>query len=146
MFVLNGILMLSFALAVWRTFGNGIGPLMSVGALAFLVIDPTVAAHLPVLLTDLPVALLLATSVLLAWSAFRWGRTTDVILAGLALGLTLGAKHTGLIVAVVVAIAGAVMVLRTARGSFTSAAPWPGVRRASAGVDHALGSLPVSLQ
>jgi purine-cytosine permease-like protein len=55
--------------------------------------------------------------VLLAWSAFRWGRTTDVMLAGLALGLTLGAKHTGLIVAVAVAVLGVVMVLRTARGS-----------------------------
>jgi tetratricopeptide (TPR) repeat protein len=90
---------------------------MSVGALAFLVIDPTIAAHLPVVLTDLPVALLGATSVLLAWSAFRWGRTTDVILAGLALGLTLGAKHTGLIVAVAVVVLGVVTVLRTARGS-----------------------------
>ena len=117
MFVLNGIVMLSFALAVWRAFGSEIGPLMSVGALAFLVIDPTIAAHLPVVLTDLPVALLGATSVVLAWSAFRWARTTDVILAGLALGLTLGAKHTGLIVAVAVAVLGVVMVLRTARGS-----------------------------
>jgi hypothetical protein len=117
MFVLNGILMLSFALAVWRAFGSEIGPLISVGALAFLVIDPTIAAHLPVALTDLPVALLGATSVLLAWSAFRWGRTTDVMLAGMALGLTLGAKHTGLIVAVAVAVLGVVMVLRTARGS-----------------------------
>jgi hypothetical protein len=116
MFVLNGILMLSFALAVWRAFGSEIGPLMSVGALAFLVIDPTVAAHLPVVLTDLPVALLGATSVLLAWSAFRWGRTTDVILAGLALGFTLGAKHTGLIVGVAVAVLGMVAIFKKAQG------------------------------
>ena len=64
------------------------------------------------MLTDLPVALLGATAILLAWSAFRRGRTVDVVLAGLALGLTLGAKHTGLIVAVAVAFLGAVMSLR----------------------------------
>jgi hypothetical protein len=47
MFVLNGILLLGFALAVWRAFGKEVGPLMAVGALAFLIIDPTIAAHLP---------------------------------------------------------------------------------------------------
>ena len=112
MFILNGILLLGFALAVWRAFGSEIGPRMALGALAFLVIDPTIAAHLPVVLTDLPVALLGATAMLLAWIAFRRGRTVDVVLAGLALGLTLGAKHTGLIVAVAVALLGAVMSLR----------------------------------
>ncbi len=112
MFVLNGILLLGFALAVWRAFGNQIGPLMAVGALAYLVIDPTIAAHLPVVLTDLPVALLGATAVLLAWRAFRWGRIVDVVLAGLTLGLTLGAKHTGLIVVVAVALLAAVMLVR----------------------------------
>lgn len=112
MFVLNGILLLGFALAVWRAFGKEIGPVMAAGALTFLIIDPTIAAHLPVVLTDLPVALLGATAVLLAWSAFRWGRITDVLLAGLALGLTLGAKHTGLIVGVAVTFLGAVMLVR----------------------------------
>ncbi len=112
MFVLNGILLLGFALAVWRAFGEKFGPLMAVGALAFLIIDPTIAAHLPVVLTDLPVALLGATAVLLSWSAFRWGRITDVLLAGITLGLTLGAKHTGLIVGVAVAFLGAVMLVR----------------------------------
>ena len=112
MFVLNGILMLGFALAVWRAFGSKIGPLMAVGALAFLVIDPTIAAHLPVVLTDLPVALLGATAVLLAWGAFRWGRTVDVLFAGLTLGLTFGAKHTGLIVGIAVAVLGPLMSLR----------------------------------
>ena len=112
MFILNGILLLGFALAVWRASGTSSDPVMAIGALAFLMIDPTVAAHLPVVLTDLPAALLGATAVLLAWSAFRWGRTVDILLAGLTLGLTLGAKHTGLIVAVAVAFLGAVMSLR----------------------------------
>ncbi len=117
MFILNGILLLGFALAVWRAFGSEIGPMMAVGALAFLIIDPTIAAHLPVVLTDLPVALLGATAILLAWSAFRRGSKVDILLAGLALGLTLGAKHTGLIVAVAVAFLGAVMSLRKEENS-----------------------------
>lgn len=112
MFILNGILLLGFALSVWRAFGSKLGPLMAVGALAFLIIDPTIAAHLPVVLTDLPVALLGITAVLLAWAAFRWGRTVDVLFAGLTLGLTFGAKHTGLIVGIAVAVLGPLMSLR----------------------------------
>jgi dolichyl-phosphate-mannose--protein O-mannosyl transferase len=116
MFALNGILLLGFALAVWRAFGKEIGPLMAIGALAFLIIDPTIASHLPVVLTDLPVALLGATAVLMAWTAFRRGRTADVLLAGLTLGFTLGTKHTGLIVGVAVASLGAVMLVRKEEG------------------------------
>jgi Dolichyl-phosphate-mannose-protein mannosyltransferase len=112
MFILNGLLLLGFALAVWRAFGSKVGPVMAVGALAFLIIDPTIAAHLPVALTDLPIALLGSTAVLLAWAAFRWGRLLDVLSASLALGLAIGAKHTGLIVVVSVALLGAVMLLR----------------------------------
>jgi len=112
MFVLNGALMLAFSLAVWRAFGRTIGPVMATGALAFLMIDPTVAAHLPVVLTDLPVAILGCTAVLLAWNTFRWGGILDVVLAGLALGLALGAKHTAVIVVIAVALLGAVMLLR----------------------------------
>lgn len=104
MFVLNGVLVFGFALAIWRAFGSQIGPLMATAAVGFLMIDPTVAAHLPVVLTDLPVALLGSTAVLLAWSAFRWGRILDVALAGLSLGLALGAKHTALIVVIAVAL------------------------------------------
>jgi lipid-binding SYLF domain-containing protein len=50
--------------------------------------------------------------VLLAWSAFRWGRILDVALAGLSLGLALGAKHTALIVVIAVALLGVVMLMR----------------------------------
>jgi Dolichyl-phosphate-mannose-protein mannosyltransferase len=111
MFVLNGSLVLAFALAVWRAFGSEIGPVMATGAMAFLMIDPTVAAHLPVVLTDLPVAVLGSMAVLLAWTAFRWGRILDVLLAGLSLGLALSAKHTALIVVIAVALLGAIMLL-----------------------------------
>jgi len=114
MFALNGALLLAFSLVVWRTFGSTTGPLMATGALAFLMIDPTVAAHWPVVLTDLPVAILGCMTVLLAWNAFRSGRILDVVLAGLSLGFTLGAKHTALIVVIAVALLGAVMLLRKA--------------------------------
>jgi hypothetical protein len=111
MFLLNSVLALAFGLAVWRAFGKELGPLMATGALTFLMIDPTIAAHLPVVLTDLPIALLGSTAVLLAWSAFRCGRYVDVVLAGLCLGLALGAKHTALIVVVAVSLLGIVMLL-----------------------------------
>src|SRR5262249_29700551 len=54
MYVFNGLLLLFFAWAVFRI----AGPAVALGTLIFLLIDPTTAAHWPVVMTDLPVALL----------------------------------------------------------------------------------------
>ena len=67
MWTLNGLLLVFFAFAVRRTFG----PEVALGTLLFLAIDPTVAAHLPVVTTDLPVSLLSASAVVLAVPAFQ---------------------------------------------------------------------------
>ena len=62
MFCLNGLFLICFAFALRRVFNAPV----ALGALLFLVIDPTVAAHWPVVMTDLPVALLSATAIVLA--------------------------------------------------------------------------------
>src|SRR5271156_3288513 len=74
MYGLNGLLLLAFAFALKRVFSAGV----SLGTLLFLAIDPTVAAHLTVVMTDLPVALLSATAVVLAAKAFREWRLGDL--------------------------------------------------------------------
>ncbi len=107
MFVLNALLLLFLALALSRGLGNA----AALGTITFLAIDPTVAAHLPVVLTDLPVALLATTAIVFAVQAFRSGRWLDVSLAALALGLTLGAKHSGLIALVAVGTSGVAVAL-----------------------------------
>jgi len=107
MFCLNALLLLFLAFAVARTVGNAV----AIGTIAFLAIDPTVSAHLPVVLTDLPVALLSATAVLFAVQALRSRHWLDVSLAGFALGLSLGAKHSGLIALLIVGTLGAVQVI-----------------------------------
>jgi tetratricopeptide (TPR) repeat protein len=108
MLALNGLVLLAFGLAARRAFGD----LLAVSAVSFLLIDPTVAAHMPVAMTDLPVALLATTSILLAAAAFRSWRTADLAVAALALGLTLGVKHSGLVALVFAGGLGAVMALR----------------------------------
>ncbi len=107
MWALNGLLLLFLALAVSRSLGNA----AALGTIVFLAIDPTVAAHLPVVLTDLPVALLATTGILFAIQAWRSARWLDVSLAALALGLTLGAKHSALIALVAVGTCGAAVAL-----------------------------------
>ncbi len=93
MYLFNGLLFLGFALTAFRVFGR----VVTVGAVVFALIDPTVAAHWPVVMTDLPVALLSITSVLLCIQLIReWSRANLCLLA-LALGLTLSVKHSGLI-------------------------------------------------
>lgn len=107
MLALHALLLLAFALAARRVLGD----VIALAALAFLLIDPTVAAHLPLVMTDLPVALLSTTALLLAVAAFRSWRALDLVLATLALGLSLGAKHSGLITLAAVGAFGLVSAL-----------------------------------
>lgn len=101
----SALLLFFFALAARRAFGNT----FALGALAFLVIDPSVAAHMPVVMTDLAVALLSATALLWAMAAFQTWRFRHLLLASLFLGLALAAKHSGLITMAAVAVVGAVL-------------------------------------
>lgn len=111
MFALNGLMLFGFALAVWRVFGE----VMAIASTAFLAIDPTVAAHLPVVMTDLPVALLSGTAVVLAVNSFRTWKPIDLALGSVALGLALSAKHSAILAFIAIATVGAVMVLLAAR-------------------------------
>jgi 4-amino-4-deoxy-L-arabinose transferase-like glycosyltransferase len=86
----NGLPLTLFASAVRRVFGLSV----AIGALLFLAIDPTVAAHLPVVMTDLPVSLLSATSVVLAARAFYAKAWSDVIGCFIMLGLALVTEHS----------------------------------------------------
>lgn len=90
MWALNALLLIALALALRSVFGAGV----ALGAILFLAIDPTVAAHLPVVMTDLPVALLSATAVVLATRAFRSWAWPDLVLCSVALGLALATKHS----------------------------------------------------
>ncbi len=113
MFALNGLLLFLFAFAARRVFGD----VIALAATAFLVIDPTVAAHLPVVMTDLPVALASTIAVLLTVQAFRSWRAVDLTYAALALGLALSAKHSAVITMAAVAIIGIVMAIFLARNA-----------------------------
>ena len=113
MYGLNGLLLLALAFALERVFNAGV----SLGALLFLATDPTVAAHLPVVMTDLPVALLSTTAVVLAARAFRDWIWTDLAACSVFLGLALTAKHSAPVVAVGIALIGAVVAMVQPRGS-----------------------------
>src|SRR5580658_11156801 len=99
MFVLNGLLLISLAFALEQVFDAR----AALGALLFLVIDPTVAAHWPVVMMDLPVALLSATAIVLATRAFRDWIWRDLALCSLFLGLALTAKRSAPVVLLTVA-------------------------------------------
>jgi hypothetical protein len=108
MFCLNGLFLICFAFALRRVFNA----LVALGALLFLVIDPTVAAHWPVAMTDLPVALLSATAIVLAARAFRDWSWPDLAACSLFLGLALAAKHSAPVVLVIVTTVGVCVALR----------------------------------
>jgi tetratricopeptide (TPR) repeat protein len=102
MFVFNGLLLISLAFALERVFDARV----ALGTLLFLVIDPTVAAHWPVVMTDLPVALLSAIAIVLATRAFRDWVWTDLAACSAFLGLDLATKHSAPIVLLSVGLIG----------------------------------------
>jgi len=104
MFALNGFLLVALGFATRRAFGPGV----ALGTIVFLGIDPTVAAHLPVVMTDLPVSLLCASAVLLTIPAFRTWKWTDLAACSAALGLAMAAKHSALVFLIFVFLIGCV--------------------------------------
>jgi hypothetical protein len=92
MFAFNLLLLGLLTAVVWRVAGAW----WALGMLAFLAVDPTVGAHLPVLMTDLPLTLALGlAAATAAWLAMRW-RWAAAVAFGIAAGLALGAKHSAL--------------------------------------------------
>lgn len=92
MFTLNGLLLGALGLLLWRAFGLA----WSAGVLAFLALEPTVTAHMPVVMTDLPLALTLAIAAVSAGLLATTWRWRWVAATGLAMGLALTAKHSAL--------------------------------------------------
>jgi 4-amino-4-deoxy-L-arabinose transferase-like glycosyltransferase len=107
LFALNGLLLLALAFALRRVFGE----IVALGALLFLAIDPAVAAHLPVVMMDLPVALCSAIAVALGARAFQTWRWGDLAACAGALGLALATKHSAPIVMLGIAAIGVWLAL-----------------------------------
>jgi Dolichyl-phosphate-mannose-protein mannosyltransferase len=113
MFGLNGLLLLALAFALERVFNAGV----SIGALLFLTIDPTVSAHLPVVMTDLPLALLSTTAVVFSARAFREWRAPDLAICSTFLGLALATKDSAPVVVLGVVFTGALLAVTQRRES-----------------------------
>lgn len=120
---LNALLLAAFAVAVRAVFGDG----LALASLGLLLLDPTVAAHLPLAMTDLPVALLSTTALLWASRAFRHWRAAELVAVAVAAGLALASKHSALVTLVALGLYGAFQALRRAP-STDGAEPWPSRR------------------
>jgi hypothetical protein len=112
MFALNGLLLLAFSFALRREFNS----VVALGTLLVLIVDPTVAAHWPVVMTDLPVALLSAIAIVLAARAFHTWLWVDVAACTAFLGLALTAKHSApVVLLIVVGVGVCAAILRSTR-------------------------------
>lgn len=92
MWALHGALLMVLGLLLWRAFGLP----WACGSLLFLAIDPTVAAHMPVVMTDLPLALTLAIAAIASGLLAATWRWRWAVACGLAMGLALASKHSAL--------------------------------------------------
>ncbi|MEK6397903.1 MAG: glycosyltransferase family 39 protein, partial [Terriglobus sp.] len=73
-------------------------PAIALGTLLLLALDPTISAHMPVVMTDLGTALIGTICCCLAVLALRCRRWLDWLLFGLGIGLLLGTKHSAPII------------------------------------------------
>jgi hypothetical protein len=100
MMVFNGALLLMLGWVVRRIFGWTI----ALATLLLLALDPTVSAHLPVVMTDLPMALLGTICCCMAILCLRNGLWRNWILFGVVTGLLLATKHSAPLIATPVLI------------------------------------------
>lgn len=92
MWTLHGSLLFVLGLLLWRALGLA----WAAGTLTVLALDPTVAAHLPVVMTDLALGLTLAIATVacaLLASTWQWRWAAA---AGAGIGLALMSKHSAL--------------------------------------------------
>lgn len=89
---LNAVLLMALALVCWRALGLAVAVVL----LALVLVEPTLLAHLPLVMTDLPVALtLLLAAVACGMFVWRW-QWRWALGAGVAIGLALASKHSAL--------------------------------------------------
>ncbi len=92
MWALDGGLLLVLGLLLWRAAGIA----WAVGTLAFLALEPTIGAHLPVVMTDGPLALTLAPSLVAAGILAAQWRWRWALAFGITTGLAFATKHSAL--------------------------------------------------
>ncbi|MGB8536112.1 MAG: glycosyltransferase family 39 protein [Acidobacteriaceae bacterium] len=90
LYLLNTSLLAALTWLLGRIFGATIALM----ALLLLALDPTISAHMPVVMTDLPMALLGTICLCAIILALRDRRGRDWVLLGVATGLLLATKHS----------------------------------------------------
>ena len=88
----NGLLLLLLGLLTWRIFG----PVTAGALLGLVALEPTLSAHMPLVMTDLPLGLTLMLAACCAGLLVSDWRWRSVLLTGLAMGLALATKHSAL--------------------------------------------------
>ena len=102
-FLLAGLV----TIAAWEMFGNG----AALFALTLLVFDPMLAANGPLIATDVGVTLCIFAAV---YAFYRWAKRPSLArlgVCGLATGLTLAAKHSGILLCPILILLSAVEVV-----------------------------------
>ena len=107
-------------------------PAMALVTLLLLALDPTVSAHMPVVMTDLPLALIGTIACSTAVLGLRCRRWRDWIFFGLACGLVLGTKHS------------APLILLPLMGGCAAVLLWQGAKKLRTDVPGQLARLAVS--
>lgn len=111
-----GILAIGMTLTVFLATLDWFGPSAALIALTIAVFDPNLLAHSALVTTDMGLSLFLLLSV---WMFYRWASQPSllrIVLAGVAAGCEIGAKHSGILLAPVLIALAILEIFRVAKG------------------------------
>jgi len=112
MWGLGGGLLVLLGVLLWRAAGIA----WAAGTLAILALEPTIGAHLPVVMTDGPLALTLAPAMVAAGMLAAEWRWRWALVLGITTGLAFATKHSALAGVAGIAVVLVVAVLLGLRG------------------------------
>ena len=125
------IFMLALAVGVFAAGYEMFGPLAGLIALAFLVFDPNFLAHGALVTTDVPISCCIFWALYLAYRYAKHPSIPRILLVGLATGLAMVTKFTGLLVFPMLALLILAMLiwlftalLFTRHGYYQPTPPW----------------------
>jgi len=92
------VFMVALAIAVFAASYEMFGPLAALAALAFLIFDPTFLANGALVTTDIGITCCIFVTVYLSYRYTKQPSAARLILIGIATGIAVGTKFTGLLV------------------------------------------------
>lgn len=112
-----GILALGLSLVVFAAAREWFGPVAALAALTLVTFDPNVLAHSALVTTDIGVSMFFLASIYVFYRYVKHPTVIRLVLAGVIAGLLLATKHSGILLAPMLALLISYEIVMSPRGT-----------------------------